>query len=115
MQADALVGLGDRVILGDAAFADDARDGLCLRHALLLHQELEGAIASPAGRHLEHAVSLPSASRNARTLRLCSKVRCAMLSASCSIETQALTRRTFDWLSTGLLKRMSRERDNVIF
>ena len=38
-----------------------------------------------------------------------------MLSASCSIETPAFTRRTFDWLSTSLLKGMSREGDSVIF
>ena len=38
-----------------------------------------------------------------------------MLSANCSIETPAFTRRTFDWLSTSLLKGMSREGDSVIF
>jgi hypothetical protein len=38
-----------------------------------------------------------------------------MSSASSSIETPAFTRRTFDWLSTSLLKGMSREDDRVIF
>jgi len=38
-----------------------------------------------------------------------------MLSANCSIETPAFTRRTFDWLSTSLLNGMSREGDSVIF
>src|SRR3984957_12521017 len=60
-------------------------------------------------------VSFPSPSKTARTLRLCSRVRCAMLSDSCSIETPAFTRRTLDWLSTSLLKGMSREGDSVIF
>src|ERR1700746_1026004 len=60
-------------------------------------------------------VSLPSPSTTARTFRLCSRVRCAMLSASCSIETPAFTRRTLDWLRTSLLKGMSREGDSVIF
>src|SRR3981189_3355455 len=32
-----------------------------------------------------------------------------MLSASCSIETPAFTRRTLDWLKTSLLKGISRE------
>ena len=38
----------------------------------------------------------------------------AMSSASSSIETPAFTRRTLDWLSTSLLKGMSREDDRVI-
>jgi hypothetical protein len=33
---------------------DDTRDGLRLRHSLLLHQQLKGAVAPAAGRHLEH-------------------------------------------------------------
>jgi hypothetical protein len=41
--------------------------------------------------------------------------RRAMDSASSSIETPALTRRTLDWLSTSLLKGMSRADDRVIF
>ena len=38
-----------------------------------------------------------------------------MSSASSSIETPALTRRTLDWLSTSLLKGISREALRVIF
>jgi hypothetical protein len=38
-----------------------------------------------------------------------------MSSASSSIETPAFTRRTLDWLSTSLLKGMSREALSVIF
>ena len=38
-----------------------------------------------------------------------------MDSAISSIETPALTRRTLDWLSTSLLKGMSRADDRVIF
>ena len=60
-------------------------------------------------------VSVPPASTTARTLRLCSKVRCAMLSANCSIETPALMRRTLDWLKTSLLKGMSLDGLSLIF
>jgi len=60
-------------------------------------------------------VSAPSASRTGRTFKLWSSVRRAMSSASSSIETPAFTRRTLDWLSTSLLKGMSREDDRVIF
>src|SRR5947208_10147337 len=60
-------------------------------------------------------VSLPSVSTTARTLRLCRSVRCAMLSASCSMEMPAVTCRTLDWLSTRLLNGISREGDKVIF
>ena len=38
-----------------------------------------------------------------------------MDSAISSIETPALTRRTLDWLSTSLLKGMSRADDRMIF
>ena len=38
-----------------------------------------------------------------------------MSSANSSVETPALTRRTFDWESTSLLKGMSRDDDKVIF
>jgi hypothetical protein len=48
-------------------------------------------------------------------LRLCRRVRRAMSSARSSIETPAFRRRTFDWLSTSLLKGMSREALRVIF
>src|SRR5438445_5559596 len=60
-------------------------------------------------------VSLPSASTTARTFRLCNRVRCTMLSASCSIDRPDLTRRTLDWLSTSLLKGISREGLSLIF
>ena len=55
MEADTFVVFRDRVVLGDATFADDAGNGLRLGHALLLHQQLEGAVAAPTGRNLEHA------------------------------------------------------------
>src|ERR1700687_5915450 len=38
-----------------------------------------------------------------------------MLSASCSIETPVFTRRTLDWLSTSLLKGISRDGLSLIF
>ena len=47
--------LGETVLLGDAAFAHDAGYGRGLRHALLLHEELERAVAATAGRDLEHS------------------------------------------------------------
>ena len=59
-------------------------------------------------------VSSPSAFSTGRTLRLCRSERRAMSSASSSMETPALTRRTLDWLSTSLLKGMSREALSVI-
>jgi hypothetical protein len=45
----------------------------------------------------------------------CSKLRRAMSSASCSIDTPALIRRTLQALSSSLLKGMSREALSVIF
>jgi hypothetical protein len=60
-------------------------------------------------------VSLPSVSSTGRTLRLCRSVRRAISSASSSIETPAFIRRTLAWLSTSLLKGMSRDALNVIF
>ncbi|MGZ9051302.1 MAG: hypothetical protein ACXW3N_03680 [Rhodoplanes sp.] len=60
-------------------------------------------------------VSTPSASRTGRTVMLCRSVRRAMSSASSSIETPALIRRTLDWLSTSLLNGMSRDEDRTIF
>src|SRR6266853_2697668 len=60
-------------------------------------------------------VSRPSASSTGLTLRLCRSVRRAMSSASSSIETPAFTRRTLDWLSSSLLKGMSRDALRVIF
>src|SRR5260370_19329196 len=55
MQADPLVILRKRVILSDTALADDARNSLRLRHALLLHEKFQRSIAPPARRNLEHA------------------------------------------------------------
>lgn len=42
-----------------AALAHHARDGLGFRHALLLHQQFEGAEAAAARRHFEQAGFLP--------------------------------------------------------
>ena len=50
-----------------------------------------------------------------RAARHCRRERRAMSSASSSMEMPALTRRTLDWLSTSLLKGMSREALSVIF
>ena len=55
MQADPLIVLRHRIVLGNAAFTNDARHRLRLRHALLFHQKLESPIAPAARRHLEHA------------------------------------------------------------
>jgi hypothetical protein len=55
MQADPLVILRHRIVLGNATFTNDARHRLRLRHALLFHQKFESAIAPTAGRHLEYA------------------------------------------------------------
>ena len=55
MQADPLVILRERVILGNATLAHDARNGLRLCHALLLHQKFQRTIAPATRRHLEHA------------------------------------------------------------
>ena len=60
-------------------------------------------------------VSMPAASNTGRTVRDCSRVRRAMSSASCSIDTPALIRRTLQALSSSLLKGMSREALSVIF
>src|SRR5207253_2819452 len=60
-------------------------------------------------------VSAPSSSRTGRTVRLCRSVRRAISSASSSMETPALMRRTFAWLSTKRLKGMSRDWLRVIF
>src|ERR1700716_579814 len=55
VQTDPLVILRKRIILGDATLADDARNWLRLRHALLLHEKFQRTIAPPTRRHLEHA------------------------------------------------------------
>ena len=55
MQPKTFVILRKGVILGDTALANDAGNGLRLRHAFLLHQKFQGAITPTAGWHLEHA------------------------------------------------------------
>ncbi|EIE51638.1 hypothetical protein AL036_04015 [Salipiger aestuarii] len=60
-------------------------------------------------------VSAPSSSSTGRTVIEDRRVRRAMCSASSSIETPTLMRRTLDWLSTSLSKGMSREALRVIF
>ncbi len=55
MKRRALDVLGEAILLGDAAFANDARDGRGLGQALLLHQEFQRPIAAAAGGNLEHA------------------------------------------------------------
>jgi hypothetical protein len=83
-----------------------------LRQALLLHQQLERPVAAAAGRHLEHAgLGAIGIEDRPDVQALQERALRAMLSARSSIETPALTRRTLDWLSTSLLKGMSREDD----
>src|SRR5690348_15986229 len=48
MKAHAFIVLSQRVILGNVALTHDTRDELRLRHTLLLHEKLQGAIASSA-------------------------------------------------------------------
>ena len=72
------------IFLRDAAFAHDARNGRGLGEALLLDQQLERRERRPPAGTLNMPVSLPSASRTARTLRLCKRVRRAMSSARSS-------------------------------
>ena len=55
MQRRALDVLGEGVLLGDAAVADDAGNRRGLGEALLLHQQLQRPVAPAAGRDLEHA------------------------------------------------------------
>ena len=58
VQVDPLDILGEAVLLGAdavAAVANDARNGRGLGEALALHEQVEGAIAPTARRHLEHA------------------------------------------------------------
>ena len=115
MQRRALDVLGQAVLLGQAVGAHDAGDRRGPGQALLLDQQLERAVAAAAGRDLEHAGLGAALVEHGRTVRLCSSVRRAMSSASSSIETPALMRRTLAWLSTSLLKGMSREALRVIF
>ena len=55
MEGSTLDVLGERILLGDAIGAHDARHQLGLIHALLLHKQLEGPVSAAAGGHLEHA------------------------------------------------------------
>ena len=55
MQSFALDVLGERILFGEAIGSHDARHGLRLGHALLLHQQFERAEPAAASRHLEHA------------------------------------------------------------
>lgn len=60
-------------------------------------------------------VSAPLLSGTGLTVMELRSVRRAMCSASSSIDTPALTWRTFEWLSISLLKGMSRNALSVIF
>ena len=55
MQRRPLHVLGEAVLLGDTAGADDAGDRRGAGEALLLHQQLQRPVAPAAGRHLVHA------------------------------------------------------------
>ena len=99
------------ILLGDAALAHDAGNRLRLRQALLLDQQFQRPVAPAAGRDLEHAGLVALGIDDRPDVQALQQRRWAMSSASSSIETPALTRRTLDWLSTSLLKGMSREGD----
>ena len=88
----ALAILRKGAILGNASVANDARNGP------------EAPVHDNAcrGRNLEHAGLI-------RTFKPRSRVRCTVFSASCSIETPALTRRMRALLGSSLLKGMSGE------
>jgi hypothetical protein len=47
--------LGERVVLGDAAFTHDAGHRRGLGETLLLHEQLQHLVASATDRDLEHA------------------------------------------------------------
>src|SRR5437868_5269344 len=55
MQRRALDVFGERVLFGDAAFANNAGHRCGLGKAFLLHEEFEGSIAAAASRDLKHA------------------------------------------------------------
>ena len=117
VQRRALDILGEAILLGDAAFAKAAKG---------LAPSWPGASASPGVPAPDSGGRQPG-SRTCRfrcprrrkpaapAVMLCSKVRRAMSSASSSIETPALIRRTLDWLSRSLLNGMSREELRTIF
>jgi hypothetical protein len=118
VQGRALEVFGERILFRrnlDAGIAHHAGNRRGLGQALLLDQEVKRPVAGAADRDLEHAGLGAIGVEHRRTLRLCMSVRRAMSSASSSIETPAFRRRTFDWLSTSLLKGMSREALRVIF
>src|SRR5215475_12077574 len=94
----------------------DCRFWLYHRAMAALPIQLDRARKTPLAAQIYSAIRegiengrLTSGARLPRTLRLCSKVRCAILSANCSIDTPAVVQQTFAWLSTSLLKGMSRE------
>ena len=78
-----------KILLGEALCANHAGDGRGLRQALLLHQQFQRAIATPAGGMSRSSPCLGAVGieNRAGTLRLCNSVRRAMSSASSSIET----------------------------
>ena len=115
MQRGALDVFREAVFLGEPVSPHHARDGGGAGEPLLLDQQFERPEAAAAGRDLEHPVSPPLSSRIGRTVRLSGSVRRAISSASSSIETPALMRRTLAWLSTSRLNGMSRERESAIF
>ncbi len=55
VQRRALDVLSERVLFGDAAFADDAGHRRSLGETLLLHKQLQRPVAAATGRDLEHA------------------------------------------------------------
>jgi hypothetical protein len=116
MESFAVDVLGEGILLREAVRAHNARDGLCVLVMRFCFTSSSSARnrRPPAGTS-NMPVSWPSAPSTGRTFRLCRSVRRAMSSASSSMDTPALTRRTLDWLSTGLLKGMSREELRVIF
>ena len=94
MERDSLDVLGQRVLLGDPVGPYYARHGLSLRHPLLLDQELERSVTTSAGWHLVPAgLGAVRVEHQSDTEALKQRAP-AMSSASSSIETPALTRRT---------------------
>ena len=114
MERRALDVLGEAVLLGESIGAHDAGDQCGLVHALLLDEQRQRPEPPPAGI-VYMPVSAPLSSSTGRTVMELSSFLRAISSASSSIDTPALTWRTFDWLSISLLKGMSREALRVIF
>jgi hypothetical protein len=115
VQRRALDVLGQAVLLGDPVQADNAGYGRGLGQALLLDSSSNARKRRPPAGISYMPVSIPAASSTGRTVMDCSKVRRAMSSASCSMDTPALMRRTLQALSSSLFKGMSREALRVIF